>query len=252
MNSRTWDEVFKISSQSVNARGALGLFGLLNLIQETAWLHASRIGFGADQMAQDKMYWVMTRQHTQMTRWPMFGETIRIQTWLRPPEGAFVLRGFKIFDAQDKCIGHCTTSFLALEQGSGKILSVENLRPWADLIADEALTLETEKIPVRGEYQKLAQFAVRNSDLDINQHVNNAKYAQWILDSIPFELHKALKLNSYSVNFLAETYLGDTVGVEKSLSDSSQSETQGSTVYRGVRTSDGKNLFTARLNWEKR
>ncbi|WP_413584653.1 acyl-[acyl-carrier-protein] thioesterase [Bdellovibrio sp. HCB274] len=252
MNSKTWNEVFKISSQSVNARGVLGLFGLLNLLQETAWMHAETIGFGAEQMTRDKMYWVITRQKVEMKRWPAFGETIRIQTWLRPPEGAFVMRGFKVIDSQDQVIGTCTTSFLALEQATGRILPVEGIRPWKDLIADELLTLETEKIPVRGQYRKLAQFAVRNSDLDINQHANNAKYAQWILDAIPYELHKTLKLNSYSVNFLAETKLGDTVEIEQSEDDSSETGNGGSTVYRGVRTSDGKNLFTARLNWERR
>ncbi|UYL07596.1 thioesterase [Bdellovibrio sp. SKB1291214] len=252
MYSKTWDEVFKISSQSVTARGELGLYGLLNLIQETAWQHAERIGFGATQMAQDNLYWVMTRQHTLMNSWPAYGETIRIRTWLRPPEGAFVLRGFKIFNLKDEVIGHCTTSFLALEQGSGKILPVQDLRPWDVLISEDPLTVDAEKIPVRGEYQKLTQFAVRNSDLDINLHVNNAKYAQWILDSVPFELHKVLKLNSYSVNFLAETLLGDTVEIQGSVTDSTQDETKGSTVYRGVRTSDGKNLFTARMDWEKR
>ncbi|MEK2688216.1 acyl-[acyl-carrier-protein] thioesterase [Bdellovibrio sp. GT3] len=251
MNSKSWNEVFKISTLSVNPRGFLGLYGLLNLLQETAWQHAERIGFGSDQMARDNMYWVITRQIVEMTVWPRFGETIRIQTWLRPPEGAFVLRGFKVLDSQDKVIGTCTTSFLALEQGSGKILPVESLRPWSELIGEETLALETEKIAVRGDYLKLANFAVRNSDLDINYHVNNAKYAQWILDAIPYELHKTLKLKSYSVNFLAETKLGDTVDIEQSLTDSSENAQGGSSVYRGVRTADGRNLFTARLNWER-
>ncbi|WP_413557652.1 acyl-[acyl-carrier-protein] thioesterase [Bdellovibrio sp. HCB209] len=252
MDSRIWEETFKISSQSVNPRGVLGLFGLLNLLQETAWQHAERVGFGTDQMQKDKLYWVVTRQYAEMSQWPKYGETIRIRTWIRPPSGAFVLRGFKVVNSKNEVIGQCAMSFLALEQGSGRILPAQNLRPWQDLVSEESLILEPEKIPVQGQYEKLAEFAVRNSDLDINQHVNNAKYAQWILDSIPFDLHKTLKLNSYSVNFLTETLLGDTVEIEKSLSDSSQNEERGSTAYRGVRISDGKNLFTARLNWEKR
>ncbi|MFM6927937.1 MAG: acyl-[acyl-carrier-protein] thioesterase, partial [Bdellovibrio sp.] len=96
-----------------------------------------------------------------------------------------------------------------------------------------------------------ARFRVRNSDLDINQHVNNCKYAQWILDSIPYDLHKSLKLNSYSVNFLAETYLGDKVEVDRSVQTANDSGAFGASVYRGIRAGDEKVLFTARIEWEK-
>ena len=99
----------------------------------------------------------------------------------------------------------------------------------------------------------MAKYRVRVSDLDINQHVNNTKYAQWILDSIPYELHKVLLLKAYSVNFLAETHLGDEVRVERKASTRlSQEANSGQTIYRGLRVSDDRVLFTAALSWEKK
>ena len=249
---RLWSEEFKITSLLVNPLGRLGLYGILNLIQETAWMHAETLGFGLKDMERQGLFWVLTRQSLQMSQWPAFGQTVRVETWLRPPQGAFVSREFYIKDADGNTIGKCSTSWLALDRATKKILPSANLRPWEDICLEQSNGLETEKIAVAGEYETLAKYRVRNSDLDTNQHVNNTKYSQWILDAIPYTLHRNLKLTSYAVNFLAETHLGDKVKVERSCStpDSSTAE-KGSSIYRGLRAEDEKILFTASLDWEK-
>ena len=55
------------------------------------------------------------------------------------------------------------------------------------------------------------------------------------------------------MNFLAETHLGDEVVIERQCnSPTVETASQGKTAYRGVRAADGKILFTALLEWEKR
>ncbi len=249
---KLWPEHFKISSIFVNSLGRLGLYGVLNLLQETAWMHAETLGFGMKDMERQGLFWVLTRQSLQMKTWPSFGQEITVETWLRPPDGAFISREFYIKNDKGEIIGTCSTSWLALDRHTKKILPSQDLRPWEQICLDQSNGLVPEKIPVQGDYETLAKFRVRNSDLDANQHVNNTKYAQWILDSIPYEFHKSLLLKSYSVNFLAETHLGDKVKVERSYESPSAHEvSSGVSTYRGVRLEDDKILFTARLEWEK-
>ncbi|WP_413288168.1 acyl-[acyl-carrier-protein] thioesterase [Bdellovibrio sp. HCB337] len=248
-----WIESYKINSLLVNAMGHLGLYGVLNLLQETAWMHAESLGFGLKQMEKENLFWVLTRQSLSMKEWPAFGTQVQIQTWIRPPEGAFFNREFRILNQEGKEIGTCVTSWMALDKNTKKPLPTQNLRPWEQITRAETTGLTPEKIAVEGEYEKMAKFRVRNSDLDTNQHVNNTKYAQWILDSIPYDLHRQLKLNTYSVNFLAETHLGDEVQVDRNCSQANGfTEEQGLSLYRGLRVSDQKVLFTARVGWERR
>lgn len=244
---------YQIASLLVNPQGRLGLYGLLNLLQETAWIHAETLGFGAQAMEREGLYWVLTRQTLDMQKWPRYGETISIETWLRPPEGAFIVREFAIRKNADEVIGSCSTTWLALSRKTRKILPVIDLKPWKDLTRDQPSGSETIKVPAEGPYDKLAKYRVRNSDLDINQHVNNTKYAQWILDAIPYELHKSLHLKSYSVNFLSETHLGEEVQVDVSKNSTDVDlHTAGRALYRGLRLSDQKILFTVAIEWEKR
>jgi acyl-ACP thioesterase len=248
-----WTENYKINSLLVNAMGRLGLYGLLNLIQETAWMHAEMLGFGMKTMEEKGLFWVVTRQTLKMSEWPAFGKNIQVQTWLRPPEGVFVAREFRILDESGKEIGSCVTSWLPLERQTKKILLAQDLYHWGQIARSETTGLIADKIPVDGTYEKLATFRVRNSDLDTNQHVNNTKYAQWILDSIPYDLHRTLKLKSYSVNFLSETHLGDKVEIARNCSSGGGFiADEGDSLYRGLRVSDEKVLFAAKLTWEKR
>nr|BFD60067.1 thioesterase [Bdellovibrio sp. CKG001]BFD63473.1 thioesterase [Bdellovibrio sp. HM001] len=253
ISNSPWSENFHITSLLVNPMGRLGLYGLLNLLQETAWMHAESLGFGMQDMEKDGLFWVLTRQTLQMKQWPRFGENLQVQTWLRPPEGAFVSREFVVLNQQGQEIGLCSTSWLALDRQSKKILPAQNLRPWESLTHPRATGLTPEKIPVQGTYEKIAKYRVRNSDLDINQHVNNTKYAQWILDAVPYDLHRKLQLNSYSVNFLAETHLGDEVEIHRSCqAPNPETSDAGITSYQGLRVGDNKVLFTALLGWEKK
>ena len=50
---------------------------------------------------------------------------------------------------------------------------------------------------------------VKYSDLDINMHVNNARYLNWITDSYPMEFLRRNYPVEIEVNYLSETTPGD-------------------------------------------
>ncbi len=91
-------------------------------------MHAEHLGFGMQSMEQEGLYWVLTRQTLHMQEWPRFSDKLQIQTWLRPPEGAFITREFTI-STENKKIGQCSTSWLALDKQTKKPLAAQNLRP---------------------------------------------------------------------------------------------------------------------------
>lgn len=248
-----YKDEYRITTLLANPQGNLGLFGVLNLLQETAWSHAETIGLGFHDMERTNLYWVLTRQSLFMDHWPRINTIVQVHTWLRPPEGAFVTREFSLYDQNGTPLGACSTTWLALDKVTKKILPALDLAPWDKMTNAQFTNITPEKIPVSGEYQHLAKLRVRNSDLDINQHVNNTKYAQWILDSIPYPLHKSLRLKKYCVNFLAETHLEDIVQIDQSVHSTDPSTNDsGVSLYRGVRDQDQKILFSALLAWEKK
>lgn len=244
MQDSIWTKNYEINSFLVNSQGRVGLYALLNILQDAAWLHATDLGQGAVQKAAEKSFWVLTRQKVVMREWPMWGNQLQVRTWIRPPTGPFAIRDFEI-DCRGQKIGDCATSWLTVDAQSRKPLRDHSALVGVKTRDHGALTLEMPKIELRENLATVARFEVRNSDLDMNNHVNNTRYAQWILDSIPSERHREFRLLEYEINFLAEARSGDTIEI-KSFSEDAQ-EGYHQIQFQGWRDLDQKNIFAARL-----
>jgi medium-chain acyl-[acyl-carrier-protein] hydrolase len=198
------------------------------------------------------MGWVFTRQKLVMSQWPTWNESVTLRTWLRPPspEG-FLYRDYEIFLGENK-IGDCTSTFTVMDRKSRKIAAQD----WSQYSQiwrhDSPIHYLPAKVVVPQEMSELTHFEVRNSDIDSNHHVNNTKYAQWILDAIPMDLlREGVDLHEYEVNFLSECRLGDLITLqstsepENTMLDSDSSETI--VTFAGLRDKDQKRVFSAKL-----
>ena len=243
MKQQVWSQQFPISSFLVNPQKKLGIYALLNILQDAAWMHATHLGHGYEETLAGKTAWVLTRQKVMMENWPHWGETVTIRTWVRPLQGPFAVRDFEIMN-KDKIIGTCSTSWMLMNiETRTAVLSDLGALPFEPR-TDYQLSYDAKKVQIRGALEPRASFEVRNSDLDMNEHVNNTRYVQWLLDSIPREWHKSFLLKEYEVNFLSEAHAGDVVDI---LMTPEQPGMTGpfDVQFQGVR--NGKPVFAAEM-----
>lgn len=202
---------FKVSSFLVDASKRLSLYGLISLMQEMAWTHAGILGYGYASIRRGGGSWVIARQRIIMEEWPAWESELTIRTWLRPPGSVIVVRDFE-FLSSGRRVGQAAAHWLTIHH--------ENRRPQRLPFSDDPtqfrdsghLDFEPQQLPEVGPVQELARFTVRYSDLDMNGHVNNVRFAQWILDSLDPKFH-ARHLAEYQINFLAEARPGDELVV---------------------------------------
>ncbi|MGZ3712870.1 MAG: acyl-[acyl-carrier-protein] thioesterase [Bdellovibrionota bacterium] len=240
MTQPIFTEDYRITSYLVNLRQRAGLYAILNLVQDVGWQQAVHLGF---DLAGQGLSWVFTRQKLVMERWPEWNEVITLKTWLRPAGATpFVFRDYELF-VGDKKIGECTSSFTLIDSNTRKLAKPD----WSSFESvwrkEGFLEHFPEKILLPKEVKDLATFEVRNSDLDLNNHVNNTKYAQWILDAVPLQTLKTADLHEYEVNFLAETLKGDLITIQEPITESATADS----FFQGLRKADSKVVFTARL-----
>lgn len=232
---------FKINSINVNSNKRLGLYGLLGFLQDAASEHAEELGFGFDDMMEKGILWVLIRQRLKMEQWPKLHDEITIQTWPKQIKGMYAFREFEIF-IDDAKIGECSTTWMILDEKKRRPINAEKINELIIPRMDYSLGFVADKVIVPEEFDFSKSFEVRNSDIDMNNHVNNTKYAQWILDSIPFQYHKSRVVKEFEINFTAETTLGETISCHNTM-DVEKSEM----IFKGVRESDDKMVFAARL-----
>lgn len=246
MPQAIWTQSYDVNTIVLNAHRQLGLVGLLNILQDAAWQHACHLGHGYDDMLDRRVIWVLIRQKLEMTYWPVWGERLEVRTWVRPITGPLALRDYQMM-VGDRLCGQATACWLTMDIASRRPTRLA-LSP-DELACRESgvLTLEPARIAVRDDCPAIATFRVRNSDLDLNGHVNNTRYAQWMQDAMPLALVEALRLHVYDVNFLAETRLGDDVGIEMAPLSGTAGTGRQAWHVQGRRQENGKAVFTARL-----
>ncbi len=236
---------YPINSLNIDTSRKLSLYGLLGILQDAAWEHASILGFGYEDALKKGFFWALIRLKLEMTAWPQWHNTLSLKTWTLPVSGIFATREFELFIGADK-IGSCSTTWVILDPDSRKPKVLEKAELMYQPRTDHSVGFSADKIVTPDHLKALKTFEVEISDLDVNHHANNVKYAQWMMDSIPKEFHEKINIRSFMINFLAEVFLGDEIEILSNL-DTTLPATD-SFYFTGERRSDSKKVFSARIN----
>jgi acyl-ACP thioesterase len=207
-------EDFIVRSYEVDFRGKASASSICNYLQEVAGNHATKLGVAVDHLFKKNMTWVLSRLHVQFIRFPFWREKIHVETWPSGKKGKYATRDFLISDQKNNIIVKGTSSWMVLDLKTLRPISLPDFMDDIDSPDKErAINDNFQKlsIPKNPEIEK--QFNVRLNDLDINQHVNNVKYIEWALGSIPLEDWKKKELAALEISYRAETKYGERVSV---------------------------------------
>jgi acyl-ACP thioesterase len=83
------------------------------------------------------------------------------------------------------------------------------------------------------------------ADLDANEHVNNARIAEWIVEGAGPQAFRQSRISALDIDFLAETRHGDTV-------ISRAAAIPGGYSHVLSRLADGREIARAHSQWEPR
>ena len=236
---------YTIRSYEADAQGKATMPLLCRFMQESASNHAEHLGFGISWLAENDFAWFLTRQLVVMDSYPRLGETIQVITWPKGRDRLLWYRDFEILDSSDTVIGKAVTAWLVIDldrRRPKRTDTLPSLHPPNDV--ESTLPRRPAKIAGLSEITRSDSVRVGYRDLDVNEHVNSARYVEWILDGFHAEFHKSHRLEELEVNYLAEALYGDTLS-------SHREDTDGQTFLHSlVRDGDGLELFRARTLWE--
>lgn len=247
-------DTYRIDSYSVDAGGTLSLPVLFGFFQESAYRNAEELEFGYTHLGERRQLWALSRMLVRAYRYPRWGETIRLETWPKGTNRMFALRDFLVKDADDRTLFAATSAWLVLDAETRRIQRLEGLFEGKRLPLDRhALTEEAGKVGAPERDDETARFTVRFSDIDVNGHVNNARYIAWVLDSYPMERFESSLPSLLEVNFLAETRFGEQIRILSGKAPGSDgASATDSELHRVMRLEDDRELCRVRLEWAGR
>lgn len=206
-------------------KGCLKPSLILSYCQECAYMHSKDMGVGYNKLKEIGVAWVLSRINVECQRVPAWNETIKIRTWHKCQSRIFSIRDYIFYDEPQNEIIKVTSSWVVINTSTRRISRIDRLlgNEALGLIVDSeasAIDEEAKKVDLPQQQTLLAEHIVRYSDVDVVQHVNNARYLEWICDLSPLQLLPNRALSSITINFNHEATLGEVV----SLSSSTPSE----------------------------
>ena len=192
---------------------SLSPVSLFELLQTAAAEHAEALGVGGDSLREQRLAWVLLQWSLEMSYWPEAGKTVRIETWPSGYTDRIVRRDFFVLSSEGTRIGQATSHWAMIDLDRRRPVRMpEAVRTIRTPVRPGALDAPLAKFPAPDPPAFVRTFPVSAEHLDANGHVNNVRFVEWVLASLPAET-AARPLAGVDLSFRAEGREGETLTV---------------------------------------
>jgi len=244
-----FDKQFELRYFEMNKFGEASSTTILTLLEETAADHCYSINHSLYDLEKQNIGWVLLSGIMEMDRYPVYKEKIVIRTWLSNYSTIKGIRENIIYDEHGSIIGKAKGLWVFFDiQRRRPIQIPDAIKEKWSFYSEECITHDiTKKIEIVDSSDYIKEFKVNRYDVDTNHHVNNIRYLQWLIESIPEDVIDNFYLHSIDGRFIAEAQLGDTI-----MSFTESNFSNNSFVHNIKTHGNDKVCATAKTIWKPR
>lgn len=193
--------------------GDLSVFKDICICMQTlAGEHAAQLGLAVETLYAADLMWVLARQQVVLPTLPPTGSVIYITTWPSTISRLQCRRDFIVENEDGQRLGHGITHWVVVNMSSRR---AERLPPFITEVypkepqfAAAEVTLRHPALPMNLE---IATCQTSKADIDLNEHVTNMRYADFMLDTLPQQHYATHCLTALDMTFRAETIAGQKI-----------------------------------------
>ena len=202
-----YTQSFEITDQHVDCCGRLLPSKILYLMQEVAGTHFAQLSMDYESLAARGLFWAITRNKVQITRLPMRGETIRLETWPMPTTRVAYPRSIVAYDEAGNEVFRSITLWVLMDLNNrSMVLPGKSGIEVAGTLRGNELASPLG-LPAKALANRRSRY-VNFTDLDRNAHMNNTKYLDWIYDLLGSSFHAKHTIREFTVCYLNEAREG--------------------------------------------
>ena len=204
---------FHIDATHSDCFGRLKPSSICYFVQEVAGQHCLELGLDWDTLASRRMFWAIIRHRVQITRLPQKGETITLETWPMPTTRVAFPRSVVAYDSQGNELFRSISIWVLMDMDSRAMIlpgksgvDVPGLLRGSELAPPKSLM----PISLSAETERKVHF----NDLDLNGHMNNCRYLDWVCDLLPSGFHHGHTMKEFTLCYLSEAREGETLKLQ--------------------------------------
>ena len=240
--AKTFEYSMKIPFDMSDVNGFIKIPQLILLSLQVSGMQSIELGMSDMYILENyNLVWIITDYNMKIDRLPVFDEKITIETYAMSHNRLFCYRAFNIKDEEGNTIIEMVATFVLMDRDTRKV------HPVMSEITD-AFDSEFSKTMLRGpRFKELEggveqEYRVRFYDLDMNGHVNNSKYLDWVFEVMGADFLTQHVPKKVHLKYVKEVLAGGVI--------TSQYEQEGLKTQHQI-SSDGHINAQAEIEWEE-
>ena len=166
--------------------GRISPVTVLDMCQDVATLHAEQMGIGRDDMLRQGVFWAIVRMKYEVVKAPEHFHMVHMRAWPHSPSSFSFQRDFMVSDEGGNTLVKATSEWVLMSVETRKFAKMKDYYHGSNDFSDErAFPAKPRKIGRFDEENRPVYTVVpAYSDIDVNGHVNNARYLRFVLDAL--------------------------------------------------------------------
>jgi medium-chain acyl-[acyl-carrier-protein] hydrolase len=187
---------------------------MMNYFEDIALIQSADCGIGIDYLNENKLAWVLYKWDIKIKKYPLYKQRVKVRTWAYSFVKFYAYRQFEVIDENGETIVTANSVWLLVNTEKKRPVKI-NERMYEGYGADKnsADSFKIEKINSLSKIDSEKEFTVRYSDIDTNRHVNNVRYAEWSIETVPMDIVLKYELKRIKITYKKETRYGETIKV---------------------------------------
>lgn len=205
--SANYEAIFLITTRDSDCFSKCQASALLSFLQETGLRAMGNLGLTRELMLQRyQTIWMLSRTHYSLEEAIYLGDTVIIRGRCRSAHGMGLYYDCEILREGVK-IGEALSLWLPVDEGQRTLYPASQISELSDILNDihgkqlRAPTLPEPLFPIH-------QRTVEYSQVDMNGHLNNSRYADLICNAVGLDKLRGAYVSSLKISYLSECLPG--------------------------------------------
>ncbi len=206
--NKIWQKKYNLRANDFDKFGNIFPSAVLDLFQDAAAQHAEELGAGFDAMLQKSLLWILVRMKFTITKSPSRYDEVIVKTWPIGNSKVTYRREYQILDLNGNEIIKGSSDWAIMNFDSRKLVLGENPYSLCESFC--------EVLMHEGKLSKIKDFECEENpykittafcEIDMNNHINNTKYATFIMNALNPQESKPIK--TFQIDYRKETLAGE-------------------------------------------
>ncbi|TGD23755.1 acyl-ACP thioesterase [Companilactobacillus suantsaicola] len=244
MTKETFSIETEVPYYFVNFTGDIRLSALIDIMLLTSEKQLHQADVDSTEMVENNgLGWVVVQYHLDILQMPTLGQKLKVTTQATSYNKYFFYRNFWVEDLDGNVLAKAQSAFVLIDIKERKIVGAAD-RLDNKFGAEEVNRIQRfNRIKIPDDYDFKQPQHIGYYNIDVNKHVNNSYYFDWMIDTLDTDFIASHRIKSMDIKYEKELNL-DSQPVAYAKFDNTNNKS-----IHWIKDGDVLNV-TAQFEWE--